>query len=113
VRRKDGLIAAAVAIAVSAVLACGPAEPPPAPAPLAPELARTYQAVCATCHARPGIGAPLTGVDGDWSERREKGLDALLVSTVQGVGGMPPLGTCGLCSVADFRALIRVMAGVP
>ncbi len=96
------------------VWACGAApEPEAAAAPLAPELAHTYQTICATCHARPGIGAPLTGVDADWRERRARGMDALLVSTVEGLGGMPPLGTCGNCSLDDFRALIRSMAKMP
>jgi cytochrome c5 len=93
--------------------ACGAEPEPVASVPLSPEHARTYQAACASCHARPGIGAPLTGVDADWRARRAKGMDALLENTVNGIGGMPPLGTCGLCSVDDFRALIRSMAGMP
>jgi cytochrome c5 len=80
---------------------------------LDPAQTRVYQTACATCHARPGIGAPLTGIDEDWRERRKKGMDGLLVSTVNGFRGMPPLGTCGLCSEKDFRALIQFMAGVP
>ncbi|MEX2206887.1 MAG: c-type cytochrome [Myxococcota bacterium] len=75
--------------------------------------ARSYQVACATCHARRGIGAPVTGVEADWRERREQGIDALLVHTVDGYRGMPPLGSCGLCTEDDFRALIRYMAGLP
>jgi cytochrome c5 len=37
----------------------------------------------------------------------------LLASTVAGVGGMPPLGTCGLCSEDDLRELIAYMALLP
>ncbi len=96
-----------------ALCACGAEREPSASIALSDENARTYQAACATCHARPGIGAPLAGVDSDWRERREKGIDGLLVSTVNGLGGMPPLGTCGLCSESDFRVLIRYMAGLP
>jgi cytochrome c5 len=93
--------------------ACGsePAAAPPASLP--PALANTYLAACAPCHARPGIGAPLAGDEADWSERRARGLDALLDSTVVGVGGMPPLGTCGLCSEDDLRQLIAYMALLP
>jgi cytochrome c5 len=80
---------------------------------LRPELALVYQAACAPCHARPGIGAPLAGDEADWSERRARGLDALLDSTVAGVGGMPPLGTCGLCSEDDLRELIAYLARLP
>jgi len=93
--------------------ACGAEREAAAPVTLSDANARTYQAACATCHARPGIGAPVTGVDADWRERREQGFDTLLVHTVDGFGGMPPLGTCGLCSEDDFRALIRYMAGLP
>ena len=99
------------------LIVCGCArsgESEPAPViVLSAENARTYQRACATCHARPGIGAPLCGVDEDWRERRAQGIDTLLVHTVEGYRGMPPLGTCGLCSADDFRALIRYMAGMP
>jgi cytochrome c5 len=105
----------ALALACAIVLAaCGESEPAPrAVIALSDANARTYQAACATCHARPGIGAPVTGVEADWRERRERGLDALLVHTVDGYRGMPPLGTCGLCSEADLRELVRYMAGLP
>ena len=93
--------------------ACGEQAEPAQPVALEPSVARAYQTACASCHARPGIGAPLTGVDADWRERRAKGLDGLLVSTVLGYRGMPPLGSCGLCSESDFRALVRYMAGLP
>jgi cytochrome c5 len=98
---------------VALACACGESRETPAPVALSAEHARAYQTACASCHARPGIGAPLTGVDADWRERRAQGLDALLVHTVDGYRGMPPLGTCGLCSEEDLRALIRYMAGFP
>jgi cytochrome c5 len=104
---------AAVLLIALAAGACDAEPARVASAPLDPPLARTYQAVCAECHARPGIGAPLTGVDADWRERRPKGMDALLESTVAGYRGMPPLGECGRCSVDDFRKLIAYMAGSP
>lgn len=93
--------------------ACGKQREAPPAIVLSDANARTYQTVCATCHARPEIGAPLTGVDADWRVRRAQGLDTLLIHTVDGFGGMPPLGTCGLCSADDFRELIRYMAGLP
>lgn len=92
---------------------CGGEPAPFAQVALEPDLARAYQADCAPCHARPGIGVPITGIDADWRERRTKGLDDLLANTVNGFQGMPPLGTCGLCSESDLRALIRYMAGAP
>lgn len=98
---------------LAGLCACDPEREPAQAIVLSDANARTYQAACATCHARPGIGAPVTGVDDDWRERRAQGLDTLLVHTVDGYLGMPPLGSCGLCSEADFRELIRYMAGLP
>jgi cytochrome c5 len=107
VRRASG------ALLLACAAACGAPAPASDSVALREELAATYQAACAPCHARPGIGAPLAGDEADWSERRARGLDALLASTVAGVGGMPPLGTCGLCSEDDLRELIAYMALLP
>jgi cytochrome c5 len=98
---------------LAGLCACGAEREAAPPIVLSDANARTYQVACATCHARSGIGAPVTGVEADWRERREQGLDALLVHTVDGYRGMPPLGTCGLCSEDDLRELIRYMAGLP
>lgn len=100
-------------VLVCVVAACARSdERKPATPTLEPELALTYQSACASCHARAGTGAPLTGNDADWAERRARGSDALLARTVNGYRGMPPLGGCGRCSEADFRALVAYMAGV-
>jgi len=68
--------------------------------------------VCARCHARPGIGAPLLGKPSDWVELREQGLDTLTAHTVSGFGGMPALGTCSYCSEDDLRTMVAWMAGL-
>ncbi|MBV8471250.1 MAG: cytochrome c5 family protein [Burkholderiaceae bacterium] len=68
---------------------------------------------CVQCHLRPGVGAPLVGKAQDWQTRKAQGEDALLRHVVEGLKGMPPLGYCSACSEADFRALIRFMAGMP
>jgi cytochrome c5 len=78
---------------------------------LPPRQARIHQQVCATCHTRPGIGAPLLGDEVAWTPRRERGFDALLESTVNGAGGMPPLGTCGFCTLEDLELLVAWLAG--
>ena len=79
---------------------------------LKPALVLTYQSVCASCHARGGTGAPLTGNAADWTDRRARGADELLRHTVNGYRGMPPLGSCGRCSEADLRTLVAYMAGM-
>jgi cytochrome c5 len=89
-------------------------DPPPGSrAQLSPDGARAYQTACASCHARPGTGAPLTGDDAAWAERRAQGAEVLLAHTVNGYRGMPPLGTCGLCSEAELRTLVAYVAGLP
>jgi cytochrome c5 len=66
---------------------------------------------CLQCHAVAATGAPQLGVDADWQEPRARGEDGMLANVIQGIRGMPPLGYCGACSEADFRALIRLLAG--
>lgn len=87
--------------------------PPASRAQLSPDAARAYQTACASCHARPGTGAPLVGDDHTWAKRSAQGANVLLAHTVNGYRGMPPLGTCGLCSEAELRALVAYMAGLP
>jgi cytochrome c5 len=68
---------------------------------------------CAQCHVRQGIGVPQAGDAAAWKDRAAQGEDAMLRNVVQGLRGMPPLGYCSACSEQDFRALIRLMAGLP
>ena len=37
----------------------------------------------------------------------------MLIHTVDGFRGMPPLGGCGRCSEADLRALVAYVSGSP
>jgi len=72
-----------------------------------------FRVSCAHCHVREGLGVPVAGRPADWVERREQGFERLLRHTVEGVRDMPPLGTCGACTEADFRALVAFLAGPP
>ena len=101
-------MAARVALLVVLSLA-GPAV---AAGSLPPRQARINQQICATCHARPGVAVPLVGDESAWAPRRERGLTALVESTVNGVGGMPPLGTCSFCTQEDLEILIAYLAGI-
>ena len=67
---------------------------------------------CVQCHARPETGAPLMGNAPDWKARNEQGMDRLLVNTVLGLRGMPPLGYCSACSEQDLRELIEAVSGI-
>ena len=81
-------------------------------ATLPPRQARIHQQICATCHTRPGLGIPLLGDEAAWAPRRARGLDALVETTVRGVGGMPPLGTCSFCTREDLDVLVAYLAGL-
>lgn len=74
---------------------------------------RVFATICARCHVRPGIGAPVVGDDDAWAPRRAKGADVLLTHTITGFRDMPPLGTCGFCDEDDFRRLVAAVAGLP
>ncbi|MBW2242689.1 MAG: cytochrome c5 family protein [Deltaproteobacteria bacterium] len=75
--------------------------------------AQVFQRICAECHTRPGIGVPVIGDEEEWQARRVKGLDELLANAVNGLLGMPPLGTCSFCTEEELRHLVAFLAGIP
>ena len=56
-------------------------------------------------------GAPLVQDRTQWDARWDKGLPALVSSTLAGLNGMPPGGQCFSCTAKDYEALISFMAG--
>lgn len=74
---------------------------------------RVFATICARCHVRPGIGAPVVGDEAEWAQRRAKGADVLLANTIVGFRDMPPLGTCSFCDEDDLRRLVALLAGLP
>lgn len=76
-----------------------------------PDLAAIYDRSCRTCHALPGLGAPLAGDSAAWEARRaERGDDSLLASVKSGRNAMPALGYCPDCTDEEFKALIAFMS---
>jgi len=69
-----------------------------------------YQTACFACHSTGTAGAPKTGDAEAWAPRLEKGMDALIQSVRDGMGGMPPGGLCPDCTDAELTALIEYMA---
>ena len=109
-------------VATLAIAACSGRASPPAPQPAAAastaelepadeHLAALYRQSCKVCHAVGAGGAPVTGDRVSWDPRWEKGMEALRLSTVAGVNGMPPGGQCFACSMPEYEALIAFMAG--
>lgn len=69
-----------------------------------------YNVSCTACHSVGVLGAPKTQVAADWNPRlEEKGFDTVWQNAINGIGGMPPRGTCGDCSDDDIKAAIEYM----
>ncbi len=80
--------------------------------PTDPVLAEKYERACQACHADPENGAPLSGDTRAWASRLDaRGSEGLLQSTLNGFGGMPPLGACPDCGIEEFEKLIAFLAG--
>ena len=111
---------AAVSLAVM-LTACSEAPPDQASLqlyarqaiPEDPDLAATYIRSCQACHGTGTSRAPLTGDTQAWERLLDKGMDTLVNNTIQGFGGMPPMGLCMDCDRDDFAALIHFMASKP
>lgn len=79
--------------------------------PASENLAEKFERACAACHTDPENAAPLSRDARAWAERLDaRGFDGMVESTLNGFGGMPPLGACPDCSIDDFENLIRFMS---
>ena len=57
-------------------------------------------------------GAPDIDDTEDWQPIIAKGVDALTLGTIEGVGEMPPRGKCETCSDEKIRAAVEYMVQV-
>lgn len=53
---------------------------------------KLYQSACLACHMAGVAGAPKLGDKAAWAAATEKGMDALMQTTINGKGAMPPRG---------------------
>ena len=53
---------------------------------------KLYKSACLACHMAGVAGAPKVGDKARWSELQQKGMDALMQTTINGKGAMPPRG---------------------
>ncbi len=67
-----------------------------------------YDQFCATCHVTGVAGAPRMEA-AEWEDRIAKGMDTLYASTINGIGAMPPGGTCFNCSEDELRLTVDWM----
>lgn len=70
-----------------------------------------YMMSCFACHSTGAAGAPKVGAGnvGEWTPRVEKGMDELVVNTINGINVMPPRGLCFDCTDDDLRAIVEYM----
>ena len=68
--------------------------------------ARTYQTVCAACHAQGVAGAPKTGDKKAWGKLIREGLVTISADGYGGVRGMPARGGQPDLSLPDFVSAV-------
>ncbi len=68
-----------------------------------------YELYCTACHAVAASGAPQSFTS-EWEDRLDKGITTLVNNAINGIGNMPPMGTCAECSAEDLEDIIRYMA---
>ena len=71
--------------------------------------ADVYNQFCFACHATGASEAPLFADAEAWAPRVAKGMDTLIASTLNGLGLMPPRGTCMACSDEELQAAVDYM----
>ena len=73
---------------------------------------KIFKEYCVSCHAKNpviDVKAPAIGEQKSWQSRRQLGMNALLKTTIDGVGAMPARGGCFECSDDQLRATIAYM----
>ena len=73
------------------------------------EAEAKYMQSCFACHSTGAAGAPIVGDAEAWGPRVEKGMDAVVANTINGLNTMPPKGLCFDCTDDDLRALVEYM----
>lgn len=69
-----------------------------------------YLRSCFSCHASGTAGAPKVGDAEAWAVRIEKGRDALLATTIEGIlPAMPARGLCSDCTDEQLAQAIDYM----
>lgn len=68
-----------------------------------------YAKACVACHSVGVLNAPKLQNVADWAPRMEQGFDTVWQNAINGIGGMPPMGTCSDCSNDEIKAAIEYM----
>ena len=70
---------------------------------------QVYDQYCFACHSTGVGGAPKLGDTAAWASRQDKGMDALMASTLNGLNAMPAKGTCMGCSDDELGEAVDYM----
>lgn len=70
---------------------------------------KVFNQYCSGCHLTGAGGAPKYGDATAWDPRIKKGLNVLYKNAINGIGGMPPKGTCMSCSTKDIQDAVQYM----
>lgn len=70
---------------------------------------KIYNQYCFSCHGAGLSGAPKLGDAEAWAPRIAKGNAAMLKTTIEGMGAMPPRGICMACSDEELAEAIAYM----
>jgi cytochrome c5 len=89
------------------VAAAAPAAKPSASAGQSGEA--VYSKACVACHATGVAGAPKLGDKAAWEPRLAQGMNALVSSSVNGKGAMPPKAGNMSLSEAEIRSAVEYM----
>lgn len=74
--------------------------------PAASPQAIIYAKHCVGCHSSGVGGAPVMGDAAAWTSRTAQGLETVYINAINGIRGMPLMGTCSSCSDAEIRATV-------
>ena len=74
--------------------------------PVASSQAIIYAKHCVGCHSSGVGGAPVMGDAAAWASRTAQGLETVYANAINGIRGMPRMGTCSSCSDADIRTTV-------
>jgi len=70
---------------------------------------QAYMQSCFACHNSGAGGAPNPNNPDDWTDRLEKGMDAIMNNVINGVNAMPAKGLCFNCTNEDLQAIVDYM----
>jgi cytochrome c5 len=101
---------AVVEVAESAVAAVADAvAQAPAGEPDLEKGKAIYSTACFACHMTGAAGAPKLDDEAAWAPRLAQGMEAMVASSINGKGAMPPKGGRADLSDADVRAAVAYM----